>query len=140
MAEMYDCCDNEDLTHECPDDAVEEYLDGSDAEHWPDVLRVKAYDRTQITDKEKQRIAGRILESLFDDLNDDYCGDDRVDPTPAAETAARVFVDAVIADFHVWRCDRVPHEDEHVPVAAWVRENRPEWITDDAAVAKRVQP
>jgi len=139
MAELYDCCDSENLTHEHPSDAVEEYLDARNAEDWPDVLHVKAWDHDEISEKEKDSLAGMVLERLFEHLSEDYGGEDEQEPSAAMGVAALAFVNAVCADFHVWRCSRVPHEDEWIPVAAWVRDNMPTWITDDEAVAAVVR-
>jgi hypothetical protein len=144
MADMYDCCDNEDLRHEHPDDAVEEYLDACEATNWPRVLQVKAWDHSIVVELDKDRFAEWAIDNLLENLHDNYGGDDYVNIAPEqqllVEAAARNFVDVTVAAYgQPWRCDRVPREDEWVPVAAWVLENKPEWIEADPLVRAFVE-
>ena len=138
MAEMYDCQDSEELTCETPDEAVERYLDDCPPEEWPEVLHVMAWDRMEITEKARRRLAGFVLEHLCELLADDYAGDDPPEPTEAMGAAALAFVDAVVPDYPVWRCERVCRDDEWVPVAAWVRAEHPEWIEEDPEARARI--
>ena len=127
--------DEETLTNDCPHEEVAEYLDARDPKDWPRVLHVLAFDHKEITDKDRARMADWILEDLLEKLSDEYGDPDGGDdPTAAMGAAAKTFVDVVCREFPVWQCERVPHLDEHVPVAQWVRENETGWITDSEDV------
>lgn len=139
MADLYDCEDSEELTCDWPDEAIERYLDDCPPEQWPEVLHVVAWDRMEISASSRVRFADYVLEHLFETLDEEYAGEDPPEPTEAMRVAARAFVDAVVSGYPVWRCERVPADDEHIPVAAWVRENEPQWIAEDPATAACIE-
>lgn len=133
---LYDCCESETLTHDNVDDAVEEFLDATEASMWPETLTVAAHQNVTIEDSYAESLADWALEHMLESLDEEYGGEDYTDPTPKMKDAALAFARAVVSEYSPWRCERVPAEDIEVDVAAWVHEHNPEWIANDEAVRK----
>lgn len=128
---FYSCSDDtERLTDTDPNEAIEMFLDGIPRAGWPETLQVYGWKRVPVV------VSGftceRALDRLLEDLDEEYGDPDggSTDPTPAMVAAARVFADAVGAEYvkTSW-----PHEIDttfklEVNVLEWVREHAPGWL------------
>lgn len=74
------------------------------------------------------RLLSGVLEALDEEYGDEEHG--YTDATPAMLAAGEVFVAAILAEYNPWTCDVV--ERRQVRVLDWVREHRPEWLTEVA--------
>lgn len=128
-ADLYDCWEESDeLRWSDPDEAVESKLDEMDREQWPEEVTVYAWKRMEV--ERLPRLIDFALQAILDDLDEDY-GDpeEATEPTEAMLAAARAFVDAVIAEYTVWRCE--PCGQQTVAVLPWVHEHRPDWLGEE---------
>jgi hypothetical protein len=144
-ADFFDCRDSDTLHHTSPEEAVEDWLD-----HWMEPgcdlrkiieeheCEIVAHRREVVTEDWIRSHAEGLLEHLaecfaedFGSPNADECidGDALKDAMPAMMEAVR----KVVADAHVWRCERVASrvldEDE---VGAMMREYNPHWFESHA--------
>ena len=120
-ADLYDCQDSERLTHECPDEAVQEYLD-----EWTDEQRaaggsvtVTAYNQMPLNtaDLDPENVVTAILERLDDEYGDS--DEDYTQPTSRMIHAAEALVAAIRKDYRVWNCERIA--EAVVDVHAWTK-------------------
>lgn len=146
QADYWDCRDSEQLTHEDPISALEEYVEihltpGCDVEkEVRDMgdISVEAYVRGVIDESDVTSAAEFALESACDHFSDNY-GDpdgeydnlDQAKHLPAFEAVVR----ALYADAKVWRCEVaqtvVVTPDEVLEI---LRVERPDWFEpSDAA-------
>ncbi len=121
--------DQENLTHEDFDEAVESILDGM-CLPLPAKLQMCGYARLEIGDL-------NILEELLDNLDVEYSDreGDPTEPTKAMVEAAESLESIIERDYHVWACEIV--ERREVDVAEWVRANRPDWLADTTIQTRR---
>jgi hypothetical protein len=103
-AESFSC------TH--PDEAIEEWLDNVGED--PEAVTVYAYARNKISQHDQVLAADDVLTRLLDSLDEEYGGPDPSYSTPKMEEAARAFVDAVVAEYHVWRCDKCGEREYNI--------------------------
>ena len=110
--------DQERLTHDDMDEAIEELLDGADP--MPATLTICRYTPMTL-------VMPDVLEWLLETLDEEYSNpdDDYTKPTEAMKVAAEGFLDIVRAEYHVWACDLV--ERKEIDTAAWIKEHRPGW-------------
>lgn len=136
---FYDCRESEILTHNNIDDAVEEFLDATEATLWPRSLTVVAYHQRTVSDSYTKSLADWAMEHMLDLLDEEFGGEEYTDPTPTMKDAALAFARAVVSEYKPWRCERAPLEDVDVDVADWVCKHNPEWIEADPEVRKFVE-
>lgn len=134
--------DNEQLTHESLDEAVEHYLD--DLLHpkmsptevlaaLPGSLDVYGYARDDgPSEKEQRSWAMSLVEQLVEWIDDEYgdpdgggCGNEN---EPACQDIAREMVETALQNYVVWRCSKV--ETKTINVEEWVRRERPDWLVE----------
>ncbi len=114
------------LNHTEMDVAIEAELDGCDK--LTGTLVICGYARY---DKPKaEKWGDDILENLLERLDEDYGPpEDSTDKTDAMKEAAKVFVQAVLDEYLVWRCEVV--ERKTIDVPEWVKANRPDWLKQE---------
>jgi hypothetical protein len=120
MKEFWGAEDQERLTHDDMDEAIEEMLDG--AEPMPETITICRYTPMKV-------VMPDALEWVLETLDDEYGDpdDDYTTPTDVMKEAAQKFLDVIEREYHTWACDMV--EKREVDVAAWVKEHRPNWLT-----------
>jgi hypothetical protein len=102
-ADYWDCSDPEALSHTDIDDAVADYLDGCDG--LPDSLAVTGYRRLRLSADEPD--PDRILEDIYEGLDEEYNGgDDPSEPTKAVQAAAEAFAAIVRREYVPWNCEQ----------------------------------
>lgn len=125
------------IDHSDRDDAIEDQLDSllapgmtaADVQKvLPETVTVYGYAHQEISERTKHSLAERVLEDLFEWIDDEYGDPDAggTEPGEDERAAARSFVDAITKNYFVWTCDQV--SDEEVDVMAWVKEHRPDWL------------
>lgn len=124
--EFWECDEYaEGYVHKTPDEAIEYYLDA--VSRYPETVTVYGYARVQKL-YEPDPVA--ILECVLDGLDEEYGGEEAADPTEAMLAAARTFVDAVMAEYVPWSCERVEGAEMVVNVHDWIVKHRPDWPED----------
>ncbi len=115
----------EQLSGQNEDDAVEDILEEIYPDPLPEVVEIAGFvpmDAAWAID----RIA--ILERCLEELDEEYGNPDGepAKPTEAMVAAERAFLEVLKREYTPWACEEVCRKE--VNVAAWVRENRPDWI------------
>lgn len=118
--------DEERLTHDDMDEAIEAILDAWDGP-LTGTVTVCGFARMPFR-LDFDRILDDILERLDEELSNP--DGEPTEPTPKMRAAAEALVDAIKADYVVWACEEV--ERHEIDVQAWVREHRPDWIDVEA--------
>jgi hypothetical protein len=132
-ADAFDCDPHAETLHGSdPDDAVERHLD----DLWPKVpetLTVTAFRRRVIHTRDLN--PDRVIEDLLEQLDEEYGDpDEGTDPSEAMRLAATALCDVIRRNYRVWACE--PVATAKVNVQAWVRENRPDWLTESPATSE----
>ena len=130
--EYWDSEGEERLTHTDQYDAIENMLDGIGK--LPETIEICGYARMELPGVES--LATDVLERLLEGLDEEY-GDlegGYVSGTDKMKEAAKVFLTAVLDEYVSWACEIVKRET--VDVAAWVKENRPDWLEQEASPKK----
>jgi hypothetical protein len=132
MADFYDCCNAESLTHKSEYEAVLAYLDGIEPELWPSQVEVRAYRRGFVSNYMKGICRDTVLENVLELLDEEYGNPEEGESvTQAMEEAATVFVDAMVSEYSVWVCEEVPEESIRVKTVDWVREYQKHWLEEE---------
>ena len=124
---FYDCSKYaEVLEHRDRDEAISCYLDDIEPEHWPETVTVTAYAPMELPSNVQAWLSP--LDDMLETMDEEYGNPegDATEPSATLREAERVFVEAVVAEYHVWM-----HEDistEEVNVAEWVAQNEPQWL------------
>lgn len=117
--------DAEILNHNTRDEAIEHFLDGQGFLQTSGTIQVNGFAR-MIPEQgawAEDAVIDALLEGPWEELVDPENGPER---TREMAEAAKVFVAVMVKEFHVWACEIVTTED--VDVAAWIKENRPDWL------------
>lgn len=139
--------DNETLTHESVDEAVEEYLTGmlpspcpprlsasEVLDVFPETVEVYGYARCDGPgQRERKAWADSLIEQLYEWIDDEYGDPDgrtEHESEPAATDIAVEMVDKALEGYVVWRCEFV--EKQTVNVLEWARRESPEWFKEHA--------
>lgn len=139
-ADYYDVDEGaEVLHHDTPDEAIEYHLDAyhldaiDERDTLAEPLRIYAFKRAEISKGDVKNLPTIILEDLMQWLDDNEYGDpeDGSEPTPKMELAARVFVDTIVREYKVWRCECIGYTE--VNAAEWIGKNRPDWLVKTEA-------
>jgi len=90
---------------------------------YPETIDVIGMDRRVVS---QEHVKG-YLYHILDDLDEEYGGTEpnvpSTKPTPAMLEAQRVYVAAIVAEYHVWQCE--PNGLRHSePVADWLEEDK----------------
>lgn len=125
--------DDERLVYTSADDAIEAILDALEPAEFDEIGEVTVYGFQPM--KPSPSLGWDPLDILLEQLDEQH-GDPEGDgtrPTEAMRAAEKVFIDAVLAEYESWACEP---SGEIVTVNAleWVREHRPGWLTEKAAV------
>jgi hypothetical protein len=126
--DLWDCDGSEDdLRHETPEEAIGDYLDQCAPGDEPEQLDVAGYQRMTIKPNAWELDPGRLLENLYESLDDEYnSGEDPSEPTAAVKAAAQAFLDVVRREYVAYNCDqRVIVSLDAADVAAFVAEQWP---------------
>lgn len=100
-----------------PDDTVDGVLENAcekvgegfdaiaDRIKWP--IRVLVYRRMNVLESRASRLAGRVLEYVLEDLDDDFADSEgtATDPTQPMNDAATAFVNAVVSEYIPFACE-----------------------------------
>jgi hypothetical protein len=105
-------------------EAVEAWADDQHPTPLPETVTVYGFARLEAGPDYADGVARRALETVMEALDEDFGDpDEATEPTDAMRAAARQFVDAVISEYAVWRCDEVTSVTvrvaDHVP-ADWM--------------------
>jgi hypothetical protein len=126
--DYYTCADPDELTHDDPDEAVEEYLDGFYGMELPETVEVKRYCRRVIGERQVRAEAEYALGGLMERLDEEYGSpDNATDITAEMRTVMLEAVQKVVGMYSVWTCEEVKPPLE-VSTAEWIRKNAPEWL------------
>ena len=114
--------DQEHLTHEDMDDAIESILDDEAPCPLPRTMKICGYARMAISGEPG------TLEDVLEVLDMEYGDPDgeRSDPTPKMKLAEEMFLEVVRSEYEPWMCEIV--ETREIDVAEWVLEHRPDWF------------
>lgn len=134
---FYDCMNADTFRHTTVNDAVADYLCEVEPTRWPETLLVKCYEQQQITEAVVNAHALALLSSLVEDLDEEYAGggDSGQRYHGGNLLAARRFVEHVVADYVVWRCDEAPAHHVTVRVVDRVRQTWSGEFDDELAAA-----
>lgn len=92
-------------------DSIEEELEDWAAQIWPDPMpeTIEVYGYARVEDPPAEHFSFSILDRLLEDLDDEHADPNGGGtlPTDAMKAAALEFVEKVLAEYHVWSCDRV---------------------------------
>lgn len=120
--EFWDCeYDAEVLRDTCIEDAVESYADGLEA---PCDLTVRGYRRAVVPENAWALDPDRLLENLYESLDEEYnSGDDPAEPTAPVVEAAKAFLAVVRREYVPWNCEDVVEvtltRDEVAAICEW---------------------
>jgi hypothetical protein len=146
-ADYYACNDPETLTHETPEEALEDHLDGflgpkmTVAEVVAAIrensITVTAYRRGTVSEKLMEQWADNLLESLGETFSDEH-GDPDAGPCDAfpddAEKVMREAVKSIVSRSTVWRCEAIGEVDlTPDQIEKLMRAQRPDWFEEDAS-------
>lgn len=118
------------LLHLEPHDAIEAIIDGLHPVGFDEIGEVTVYEYAPM--KPSANECGSPLESILERLDEKYAdpdGYDGFDPTEAMREAERDFIAAVLAEYVPWMCCQTG-EKVTVNALEWVREHRPDWLTE----------
>ncbi len=117
--------DEEQLTHTDQDDAIEGILDMGELSG---TLEICGYARMELPGAES--LCDHVLEHILEGLDEEHSDPEGSysEPTDNMKEAAKVFVTAVLSEYTSWACEIV--ERKTIDVAAWVKENRPDWLEE----------
>ena len=107
-------------------EAIAVWLERFEPSEWPEVLEVEGFRKAAVPESFlRDFLLTRALEALDEKFGDPDGGYSA--PTPGMIEAEAVFVRAVLKEYPVWTCEKT-EEVEHIDVAEWVRENRPDLL------------
>ncbi len=131
--EYWDSDDEERLIHTDIDEAIESILDGTDK--LPEKLEICGFARMELPGVEF--LATDVLDRLLEGLDEDHGDPDGsyTSGTDKMKEAAVKFTATVLDEYVSWACEIVKRET--VDVAAWVKENRPEWLEQEEIEKKQ---
>lgn len=110
-AKFYAVGNKEILYANCPDEAVNEFLE----ENWtddspgdmPEFVEVQGYAPKVVS--ENSKAFKWCIDTLIESLDEAYGGDNPSDYQPSEEAMKKLkgFIDAVISEYPVWQCEPV---------------------------------
>ena len=108
--------ENERMTAESPEEAVEEMLEDAHSDGiWPDAVQTYAYVPMEAHGWPLH--ASDLLEHIIEEIDEEYGDPDEApEPTPVLVEAAREFCAVLRAEYRVWWCVRAPKKDVLVQV------------------------
>jgi hypothetical protein len=104
------CEDAEELYHTSIGDALDAYAEDNflSGEEMPKTVEVYGFVRQSKPSVDGLLKWNPVLEEFVERLDEEYGPmDDFTEITPAMRAAERVFVEAVLAEYSVWRCEMV---------------------------------
>lgn len=123
---FWDCQDDaEVLTHTTKKGAIESYLDDRGLGEWEGKITVYGYAH-MIASKPTMDDAVELVEYWFEMHWEELQGEDAPDTPNSTVVAAHQFLTVLHREFVPWACELVTSEE--VDVAAWIAENRPDWL------------
>ena len=129
----WDCEEQEHLTHDDMDDAIESILDDMAPSPLPRKMKICGYARMEM------KMATGALEDVLENLDMEYGDPDgeRSDPTPKMQLAEEMFLEVVRSEYEVWTCEIV--ETREIDVAEWVAANQPGWLADGVKIQEETE-
>ena len=125
----WDCCDEaERLYHKDQEDAIRGLLEDIHTECWPETLTVYGYSRFKL---DPARSIDSILEALLEWWDEELLAidDENTEITDTMRAAAKVFVEAVAAEYQVKACEVTASVT--INVRDWVRQHAPSWLEEE---------
>lgn len=114
------------------DHLIEELTDGMDMPEG--TLTLTAWVRHEIDEDEEKRLVARALDSLWDELDEEYGNpdafEDRQQPDAEDEAATREWVKGILSSFEVWTCDETDQQVV-VDVRKWAELKAPHWLEEE---------
>lgn len=119
--------DDETLTHFNVHDAIEAYIDNIHPEPIESIGEITMYEYVPMT----PTLPGYFspLEQVLEVLDEEY-GDpdgDNCKATDAMKQAEQTFLNAVLAEYRPWACERTG-KSVTVNALEWVKEHQPDWL------------
>lgn len=137
---FYTCEDGaERINHRDAEEAVQEFIEGMMPSEWPLTMKVYAYQRSEIPDKEWTRLEEWLVEAAMEQIDEDYGDPDGLHDTltkESQEAVEKAFANAVEVmrkHYVPWNCDRAPQHDVEVSVLEFLRDNWDMYKDDDGA-------
>lgn len=118
MRKFYGLADEENLTHEDPEEAAEDYWDCGNEEFPVRIYEFQPADLTPIIPNTARRILLRLLEELDEDFGNPD-SDNRQEATEAMKKAAEDFVRTVWDEYDPWVCNSTGIMFEYAPGSEW---------------------
>jgi len=140
--EYWSVGEQERLSHETIDEAVEWFLDGVGGgmeglrPFMVSTVDVIGYARMEPgVDFLESCLLEHALEALDEEHGDPDGGSDEA--TEAMKAAEKVFIQAILAEYTPWTCEQVCTTE--VNVGEWVRKHQPGWLVELAACEERLE-
>ena len=122
----WNCSEDEEiLTHETKNNAIEEFLDNIDPNEQEETITVYGYVR-MVAPKPDMEDAVTLVGDWFDTNWEELQGEDGPDILNSTYEAALVFLTVLHKEYVPWACEQVTSEE--VNVAEWIAANRPDWL------------
>jgi hypothetical protein len=112
--------DDERLTHQTKDEAIEAILDAVD--ELPEAITIVGF-APMVVDWQFITPLADLIERLDDD---GYGGEDGSEITKAMEEAEAAFMAVVKSEYVSYSCEEVTREE--VNVGEWIKAHRPDWL------------
>lgn len=129
-AELWSCrIDDEQLTRQSMDEAIEDSLDDIGVRFWPATVKVYGFAPAKISDVSIERAALFAANEVIAQLAETYGdpdGDYDIEPSAEAKAAAIALAKIVAEEFPVWLHRRV--ETREVNTLEWILEHAPIWL------------
>ena len=140
--EYWSVGEQERLSHETIDEAVEWFLDGVGGgteglrPFLASTIEVIGYARME---PGIEFLKSALLERALEALDEEYAGPDGdySEATEAMKAAEEVFIQAILAEYTPWTCEQVC--TRKVNVEEWVKEHQPGWLAELEACGKRLE-
>lgn len=126
---LWDCSDDaEVLYHKTQNEAIETFLDDLAPDEREETVTVYGYAR-MVVPKPGLSDAKDLVDETFEGRWEEFIGEDGPDITDRMNEAALTFLTVLHEEFTPWACEQITSEE--VNVAAWVAENRPDWLKEN---------
>lgn len=114
--------DDERFTYDVPTEAAEDYLENYTEGEEPEEIPVYAVRRVRLDRSFVSRLVKYALDGLYENLAEEYgdpdglCADNVPEDSAKVLAAKAALIEAILADYQPWVCERAPELDEVVKV------------------------
>lgn len=141
-ADLFDCCDSEELTYDSPGEAIEQLLDGEFEKGEPIVdciarlspVTVHAYKRVKVREEWIAKEADSEIECLWEHFLDEFWhphDPPDVDVSAELRAAAAAMVRLAVEQWDVWKCEPAGKRTySAAEVEAMMRDQCPTWFEE----------